>query len=366
MPGKNPSRRGTRRRPRQRRPAPSPLFKALGAVAMLAAIVIGTLLVARFVSAPEPRPGAAERQQPSQHRQTPAAPPHLSAKGPETHFSAPKASARRAETETSAALKPPPDELTKKPSASEPKEADSNSLHAALPPLPPELPPLKKLPRVAIIIDDVGYDRQLAEKFIDLNAGFTIAILPHSPHQDTIARIARDRGLEIMLHLPMEPMEYPEINPGPGALLTCMSPDELQQVLEENLRAVPHIKGVNNHMGSKLTTRSEQVYQVFSVLKQRGFFFIDSRTTETSVCQPSARLLQIPFAQRDVFLDHVHEPSFIRKQLRELVRIARNKGEALGIAHPHPSTYRILKEELPALRQQVEIVPASRLARVIG
>ena len=361
MPAKKPSRGGgIRRRPRQRRPVPSPLFKALGAVAVLAVIVLGTLLVARFVSMPETRAVATAR------RQAPAAPPHLSAKGPESHTPAPETSPRSAEMETPAALKPQPDDLPKKPSASEPNAADSNSLHAALPPLPPELPPLKKLPRVAIIIDDVGYDRQLAEKFIDLNAAFTIAILPHSPHQDTISRIARARGLEIMLHLPMEPMEYPEINPGPGTLLTSMSPDELLQVLDENLRAVPHIQGVNNHMGSKLTTRSEQVYQVFSVLKRRGFFFIDSRTTEASVCQPSARLLQIPFAQRDVFLDHVHEPSFIRKQLRELVRIARNKGEALGIAHPHPSTYRILKEELPALRQQVEIVPASRLARVIG
>jgi polysaccharide deacetylase 2 family uncharacterized protein YibQ len=161
-------------------------------------------------------------------------------------------------------------------------------------------------------------------------------------------------------------MEYPEINPGPGTLLASMSPDELLQVLDENLRAVPYIQGVNNHMGSKLTTRSEQVNQVFSVLKRRGFYFVDSRTTEASVCQLSARLLQIPFAKRDVFLDHVPDPTFIRKQIWELVRIARIKGEALGIAHPHPSTYRILKEELPALRQQVEIVPVSRLARVIG
>jgi polysaccharide deacetylase 2 family uncharacterized protein YibQ len=327
---------------------------------VLAAIVAATVLVARFVMTPETRPAATAR------RQAPAPPPPHAARGPENHIPAPETPARRAEAKTPEAFPPPPEEPPKKPSISESPAADSDSLRAALPPLPPELPPLKKLPRVAIIIDDMGYDRQLAEKFIDLNTAFTIAILPHSPHQETIARLARARGLEIMLHLPMEPMEYPEINPGAGTLLTSMSPDELLQALEENLRAVPYIKGVNNHMGSKLTTRSEQLYQVFSVLKRHGLFFVDSRTTEASVCQPSARLLQIPFAQRDVFLDHVHEPSFIRKQLRELVRIARKRGEALGIAHPHPSTYRILKEELPALREQVEIVPASRLVRVIG
>jgi hypothetical protein len=366
MPGKKTTRRGTRKRPRHRGQPPSALFKALGAVAVLAAIVLGAVWAVRHVSAPKPQPVAAAHQRPLQRAPAPAAPTPSAAKGPQSHVSAPETAARRAEIETPEALRPRIEEPPKKPPASEPNAADSDSLRAALPPLPPELPPLKKPPRVAIIIDDVGYDRQLAEKFIDLDAAFTISILPHSPHQDAIARIARARGLEIMLHLPMEPVEYPEINPGPGTLLTSMSPDELLQALEENLQAVPHVKGVNNHMGSKLTTRSEQVYQVFSVLKRRGLFFVDSRTTEASVCQPSARLLQIPFAQRDVFLDHVQESSFIRKQLRELVRIARSKGEALGIAHPHPSTYRILKEELPALRQQVEIVPASRLVRVIG
>ncbi|MCK7503137.1 MAG: divergent polysaccharide deacetylase family protein [Desulfobacterales bacterium] len=150
-----------------------------------------------------------------------------------------------------------------------------------------------------------------------------------------------------MLHLPMEPVEYPEINPGPGTLLAAMPPDELLRVLEEDLRAVPHIRGVNNHMGSRLTARSEQLYQVFSVLKRRGLYFVDSRTTDETVCRPSARLFELPFAQRDVFLDHVHEPAAIRRQLRELVRIARLKGEAVAIGHPHPTTLAVLREEAP-------------------
>jgi len=130
---------GRRRRPRQRRPVPSPLFKALGAVAVLAVIVLGTLLVARFVSTPETRAVATAR------RQAPAAPPHLSAKGLKP-ISLRRNLARSAETETPADLKSQPDDLPKKPSASEPNAADSNSLHAALPPLPPELPPLKNYP----------------------------------------------------------------------------------------------------------------------------------------------------------------------------------------------------------------------------
>ncbi len=247
-----------------------------------------------------------------------------------------------------------------------PPSPETDSLHAALPPLPPDLPVPSRLPQVAIIIDDLGYDRGLADKFINLDARLTLSILPHSPHVESIARMAAAKGREIMLHLPMEPIEYPGIDPGPGALLVDMAADELLRVLEKNLDSVPNIKGVNNHMGSRLTANSEQMYQVFSALKRRGLFFVDSRTTENSVCQPSARLFQIPFAQRDVFLDHSPEPAFIRQQIRLLIRIARRKGEAVGIAHPNSATYRILREELPALRQQVTIVPASSLVRVAG
>jgi hypothetical protein len=363
MPGTKSARRGTRSRPRRPKPKTSPLLKTVGMVAVLAALVLAGLLAARLLAPPASRLLPVERPKPLQPTQLPATTQRPGAKAPEAKTSV---AARSAGSETAPDIKPQPEPAPVAPTRPEPDTADSNSLHAALPPLPPERPPLKKPPRVAIIIDDVGYDRSMAEKFMGLNAALTLAILPHTPHQQTIARIAHAQGVEIMLHLPMEPVEYPEINPGPGTLLSSMSPDELLQALEENLQAVPYIKGVNNHMGSKLTTRSEQVYQVFSVLKRHGFFFVDSRTTEASVCKPSARMLQIPFAQRDVFLDHVQEPAFIRKQIRELVRIAKHKGEALGIAHPYPATYTILREELPALRQQVDLVPVSQLVRIVG
>jgi len=334
----------------------------LAAVGVLAALVLGVVLAARSMTMPDPRSLPAERKRsPARAPAAPAA-PRMPAVEPDTKAGAPPVAARGPGAETAPVPKPP----APAPPAPETDPSGPDSRHAALPSLPPERPPLKVLPRVAIILDDVGYDRPLAEKFIGLNAGLTLSILPHSPHQQAIARMAHAQGVEIMLHLPMEPVEYPEITPGPGALLTSMSPDELLKRLEENLQAVPHVKGVNNHMGSKLTTHSEQIYQVFSVLKRRGLYFIDSRTTEASVCQPSARLLQLPFAQRDVFLDHFQDPAFIRKQMRELVRLAKHKGEALGIAHPHPSTYAVLKEVLPELRQQVELVPASRLVRAGG
>ena len=367
MPSKKPPRNAGRRRAPRPKKATRPLFRALVAVALLAAVVGGVVWGLRWRSGTETRPALADRKKAIPRELAPAAKPPVAEKKTESEPAAPKPPGRPAGTEKPVAATPPLYEVfPEKPSSPKAPAAESDALQAALPPSPPEPPPLKKPPRVAIIIDDLGYDRQLAEKLIDLNAPFTVAVLPHSPHQEAIARRAHDRGLEVMLHLPMEPMEYPEINPGPGALLVSMGPDELLRVLAENLKAVPHIKGVNNHMGSRLTANSEPMYQVFSALKRHGLYFVDSRTTDESVCRPSARLFQIPFTQRDVFLDHAHDPASIRKQIRELVRIAQRKGEAVGIAHPHPATYTILKEELPALRQQVEIVPASRLVRVLG
>jgi uncharacterized protein len=234
-------------------------------------------------------------------------------------------------------------------------------------PLPEPPPPISgPLPKVAIIIDDLGYDIQMAQKFIDLDVVLTFSMLPHSPFGETIARAIHKKGVEIMLHLPMEPDEYPTVDPGPGTLLTSMPPDDLITQLEKNLDAVPFIKGVNNHMGSKMTASSTQMYQIFSILKKKGLFYIDSRTTPNSLCKPSARLLQIPFAQRDIFLDHLHEAAFIRKQIAQLVLIAQHRGVAVGIAHPNLEMYDMLHQMLPALKEKVRFVKASEVVRKVG
>jgi polysaccharide deacetylase 2 family uncharacterized protein YibQ len=226
--------------------------------------------------------------------------------------------------------------------------------------------PAKKLPLVAIIIDDLGYDKKIALKLSKLNAKLTFSILPYSPFQKSIARLSREKGFGIMLHLPMEPLEYPDVDPGLGTLLTSMTPDQLTRQLEKDLDAVPYIGGVNNHMGSKMTAESSQMYQIFSILKKRGLYFVDSRTTAETLCRPSARLFQIPFAQRDVFLDHRVEVSFIRKQLKELVRIAQRNGYAVGIGHPHSLTYQVLQEMLPDLQKKIRLVPASEIVHPVG
>lgn len=226
---------------------------------------------------------------------------------------------------------------------------------------PPRLPkvPLTKPPLVAIIIDDIGYDRRMADHFLELDIPITFSMLPDGPFNRSILAAARSKGVEIMLHLPMEPNEYPMVKPGPGALLASMSPDTLIAQLEHSIDQFPGLKGVNNHMGSKLSTSPEHMRQIFSVLKLRGLFYIDSRTTAETVARPSARLLQLPFAERDIFIDHLDDPAFIRSQMKRLIVRAQEQGYAIGIGHPHSNTYEILKEFIPQLNENVSLVSAS-------
>lgn len=230
----------------------------------------------------------------------------------------------------------------------------------------PAAPGREGLPLVAIIIDDMGFDKAMAMAFAKLDSHITMAILPGSPFGKVIANRLYVRDVEIMLHLPMEPVQYPEVDPGPGALMADMSPDLLLETLRRNLDSIPHIKGVNNHMGSRLTTLSDQMRQVFTVLKKRDLFFIDSVTAVHSMCGPSAHLFKLAFARRDVFLDNVQEQAYITLQVQELIRISQRHGTAIGIGHPYPATLKTLKAVLPELQKKVRIVRASELVRASG
>ena len=260
---------------------------------------------------------------------------------------------------------PPKAARKKKPPAKPVYEVFPAKTVARRPPKPAPAPlPAGSRPRVAIIIDDIGYDRPLLRQFLALDIPLTFAVLPESPFQRSMVKEIRSRGREIMLHQPMEPEEYPRVKPGPGALLASMSPDDLIAQLNRNLDALPGVKGVNNHMGSRLTAESARMYQVFSVLKERELFFVDSRSTVATVCRPSARMLQVPFAERDVFLDHLQDAGFVRRQFRELLREADKHGQAVAIGHPYPVTVQIFREFLPTLKKRVTLVSASEIVRI--
>ncbi len=220
------------------------------------------------------------------------------------------------------------------------------------------------LPAIAIIIDDIGFDWHIVDKFLSLDIKLTFSILPFAPDKDIIIRKIRKKGLEMMLHLPMEPREYPKINPGPDALMAYMSPDKIRSSLIKILNKSDFAKGVNNHMGSRLTSLPACIYPVLSIIKKRGLFFIDSFTGSESACASCAKILNIPFARRDIFLDHVQTKKKIKEQIIKLATIANICGEAVGIGHPHPITFEVLKNELSFLKENVRIVPASKIVHV--
>ncbi|VFQ43585.1 divergent polysaccharide deacetylase family protein [Desulfoluna butyratoxydans] len=225
----------------------------------------------------------------------------------------------------------------------------------------PVVPPAPHKPTLVLIIDDIGYSESAAYDLMALDSNITLSILPGSPHGKDIAGAARKKGMELMLHQPMEPNEYPRVDPGPGALFEAMDPDQLLQTLEANLTAYPGVKGVNNHMGSRLTSLSPQMYQVMTLLKQKGLYFIDSRTSSKTVSRSAARLMQVPFAERDVFLDHVQSREAVVRQVKKMLAIAEKHGSAVGIGHPHKVTCTVLAEMMPEIHRRVTLVRPSAL-----
>jgi polysaccharide deacetylase 2 family uncharacterized protein YibQ len=218
------------------------------------------------------------------------------------------------------------------------------------------------VPKVAIVIDDLGYDGKLAKKFLKIEGPLSFSVLPHGTFSKSIARRIYDAGQELLLHLPMEPTGYPEVNPGVGALLVEMTDVELVQTLRENLDAFPYVKGVNNHMGSKFCQDERKLRPVMLELNARGLFFVDSRTTSKTKAYKLAQKLRVPSAERNVFLDNIQNPRAIRAQLNRLTELARLRGGAIGIAHPHEVTLEVLRQEVPKLSKKgIELVPVSQL-----
>jgi hypothetical protein len=220
-------------------------------------------------------------------------------------------------------------------------------------------------PRISIIIDDIGYRWIDDRKALALPGPLAYAIMPHSPHAELMARMAAADGKEVILHLPMEAIEQQKNRfLGPGALMLDMSRGQFMRTLYDDLRAFPNIIGVNNHMGSLLTQYPGQMKWLMESLRRRDMFYIDSVTIHDSVASSIARQNRVPYRSRDVFLDHRRDPEYIRSQFDKLLRLARARGFALAIGHPHPETITMLARRLPQLqREGVRLVRLSHAVR---
>lgn len=206
-------------------------------------------------------------------------------------------------------------------------------------------------PRVALVIDDLGRKLEDLDTIDALQVPIACAVLPFERLSRDVAGRVRARGGELLLHLPMESAQ-PGENPGPGALRTGMNDAALREGTERALAEVAGAIGINNHMGSALTADRRAMEAVLGVAAARRLFFLDSRTTPHTVAFDVARELGVPALERQVFLDDDLASEAIRAEFRRLLDLAAERGAAIAIGHPHPATFAVLAEEVPAARKR--------------
>jgi len=236
----------------------------------------------------------------------------------------------------------------------------------SLPPAPvipaPRTPvPPKITAKVAIIVDDWGYgDHCSALK--EIPGPIAVSVLPELAYSKASAECAHQNGKEVMLHLPMEAYRNLEHYPENYILKVTAPRSEIEETIDDALKKIPYIVGVNNHMGSKATDNRTFMRILLSSLKERNLFFVDSLVSENSVAGSLAKRLGIPFAKRDVFLDNENNHNYIAGQFAQLIKQARKKGYAIGIGHARSLTLEVIKEQMTLFEKQgIEFVTVKDL-----
>lgn len=219
-------------------------------------------------------------------------------------------------------------------------------------------------PRIALVVDDLGPNRENTDRVVELPGPLTLAFLVYSDGLPDVATRARAAGHELLAHVPMEPEDTAHHDPGPNVLKADLAADELRRRLAWGLDRFSGYVGVNNHMGSRFTASAAGMRPVMAELRRRGLLFLDSKTTADTVGPALARELGVPHAARDVFLDNDPDAPAVRDQLARLEQVARQTGLAIGIGHPHDGTIEALAEWLPTLRSRgFRLVPVSAIVR---
>ncbi|MBU1233465.1 MAG: divergent polysaccharide deacetylase family protein [Proteobacteria bacterium] len=234
--------------------------------------------------------------------------------------------------------------------------------YPVIPELPPDLQPdgASSLPMVAIIIDDMGYHEKIGSQLLALPINLTFSFLPSAPFTPELEEQAFQTGRVVLLHLPMEPKSK-EWDPGQGALLTGQDRNQQKALFYQNLQGVPHAVGMNNHMGSLYTENRAVMADLMELVHAQGMFYVDSFTTAASQGLAAARAANVPAARRHIFLDNVHSPDKVCKQLEKLVLSAEKEGWAIGIGHPNEATLSALTTCRGKFMERVRLVSAQEL-----
>lgn len=210
--------------------------------------------------------------------------------------------------------------------------------------------PLPKEGNIAIVLDDWGYNPNNLHLLEEIKYPLTVAVLPRLNYSALIARRAQEQGKEVILHLPMEP--YEKFRMEHDTIMVSMDEAKIKDILDKDLANIASARGVNNHMGSKLTSDERALSIVFSELKKRGLYFLDSFVSPKSLGSSLASRIGLGFARRDIFLDNNSEPGYIKTQIEKLKTRSRQYGYAIGIGHDRKNTLQVLKEAMPEITKE--------------
>lgn len=217
--------------------------------------------------------------------------------------------------------------------------------------------------KIALIIDDFGAMMPGTSEMMSIKRHLTFAILPYRSSTAKEAQMAVEKGFQVMLHLPMEPLN-PKLSAGPYAIKAGMKKEEVAKLFKQALAQVPQAKGVNNHMGSKATEDMEVVITVLEQIKEKNLFFVDSHTSPKSVIAKNAINLQVPYVENYLFIDNIDNVQAVKKEIQTLAKIALTKGNVVGIGHVRKATAQAIEESLPELDAQgIDLVYVSELVK---
>lgn len=209
---------------------------------------------------------------------------------------------------------------------------------------------------MTVIIDDLGQNTERDNRVLALPGPVTLAIMPDTPHATDFARQGHRAGKTVILHMPMDPAT------GPYAWHPGTPPPELARRLDAALAKVPHAVGINNHMGSRMTSQAQPMAWLMGELQRRHLFFVDSRTSAATVAAARAQAIGLAQVSRDVFLDDVRTTEAIAGQLQSGIELARRQGSAVLIGHPYPQTLEVLEREVPRLKRQgIELITLEQM-----
>jgi len=217
---------------------------------------------------------------------------------------------------------------------------------------------------LAIVIDDFGNNMQGSKEMLELPIPLTVAIMPFLPTSESDAQLAHKKGHEVIIHMPMEPKNGKRSWLGPGAITTDLSNEEIKSRVEKAIESVPHAVGMNHHMGSKATEDERVMRVILEVCREKGLYYLDSKTARKSVIPKIATELSVPYLENDMFFDHVYSEQHIYRQASRVLKILEESEQLIAIGHVGITGDRVvgaLKTYLPEYEKQAKIVPLSQL-----